>query len=253
MSLRREPSPFDHAGLSKGGQAFQQGLNGCGAGPGEVAGEFGGGGFAHVLQCGADGGYLVWQAGGPGRFGSGGGGADGQFGLFALGGGMTCGVLVIGSQPADRSAGLFDRTGAVEGEEVLPDRIFGQVSGPALGRRCGSVYLVVQVFQDADPALIVNLAVLPLDPFARPQLFKAVVHAGQGQFQVLSLARFAVGVEVFAEGAQVGLLSFGRFGEWKRVEASRFIVSRIITVAETSTGSQCPDDMKAAGQDGKLC
>ena len=115
-TLRREASAFDQSGLPQCGQAFQQGLHRCGAGAGEGAGDFGGGGFAHVLQGSPDGGDLVGQAGGPGGFGGGCGGADGEFGLFALGCRVACGVLIGGAQPADFSTRFFRRADAVQGD-----------------------------------------------------------------------------------------------------------------------------------------
>lgn len=226
---------FDLSRLPQRGQAFQQGLDRGGASAGEVAGDLFGRGLPHLLQRGADGGDLVWQARGPGGFGGRGNAAHVEFGLFALGGRMACGVLVVGAQPADQPACFLGRPSAVQGDKVLQNLIIDQGDGPAIGIGHGGVDLVVQVAQDADQALIVNLAVLALDPLARAEFLQHVIHTSQGQLGIFRLPRLAMRVEVFAKRAQVGGLGGG--GGWEGVEAARFVVAGIVAIAEAAKPS----------------
>jgi len=106
---RRSPgevAAFNHPGLVKGGQAFQQGLHGYRTAALKLAGDLFGAGLAHVVQRGADGGDLFGQGSESWRLGGGHGGADLHYGRNAFGhGGMAGAVLVIGAQPVDIAAG----------------------------------------------------------------------------------------------------------------------------------------------------
>jgi len=65
------------------------------------------------------------------------------------------------------------------------------------------------------------------------QLLQHVVHAGQGQFGVLRLLTFAVGVELFSQAADLGLLLGHRVGEWEGLEAKVFRVPGSILQGST--------------------
>ena len=160
MRLCGEAATFDKAGLAQGGQAFQQGLHRSGAATLESAGDSFGGGGAQIGQGGADGGDLFGQGFGPWGLGGGHGGANVHCGLDAFGhGGMACGVLVVGAQPADMPARFLGSAFAVQVHQMVQDFIIGQGGGPAVGLRHRPVNLVVQVVPDADQALVIEFAV----------------------------------------------------------------------------------------------
>ena len=79
-------------------------------------------------------------------------------------------------------------------------------------------------------------------------LAQHVVHAGQGQRRVLRLLAFAVGVELFGEGADAGLLVGRGVWEGEGLEAAGFVVARTLP-SKRAAGRQRPDGVDGAGQD----
>jgi hypothetical protein len=81
------------------------------------------------------------------------------------------------------------------------------------------------------------------------QLFQHVVEAGQRQVVVRGEDALAVGVDLFGEVADAGLL-FGRGdGKGEGFEAAGFVVARSLPTPSQPPCCQRPDDMHAAGQD----
>jgi len=64
----------------------------------------------------------------------------------------------------------------------------------------------VQLAQHRDQALLVDHPLLRGQRLAAAQLVQHVVHAGKGEIGVRRLLAFAVGVELFGEVAELGLL-----------------------------------------------
>lgn len=139
--------------MAQRGQDFQKGLDAARLNAMEAAGDLVGGGFAQVVQGGADGGDLVGHGFGPRRLGGCLGRADIQRALIGLGGHRTpLGVLVVGAQPADQAARFLCRAFAVEAHQPVQDFIVGQVGRPAIGGGHFAVDLVMQVgFRAMDP------------------------------------------------------------------------------------------------------
>ena len=82
---------------------------------------------------------------------------------------------------------------------------------PAVGGEDGGVEFVVQLTQDGDEAGFVDGFVPGGQGFAAAQFGEDVVHAGQRQLGVGGLLALAVGVELFGQGGDAGLL-FGAGG-----------------------------------------
>ena len=62
------------------------------------------------------------------------------------------------------------------------------------------------------------------------------------------LLALAVGVELFGEGGDAGLLFGAGGGEGEFIEAAGFVVARIVAYAKRAAGSQRPDDVDLRGE-----
>ena len=153
-------------------------------------------------------------------------------------------VLEFRAEPADLAVGFFAGALGVEGDQAFEQafaesrvrhpgagrgpgcdvldsglrRNDGNQVGPAVGFEDGGVEFVVQGLQDADQALFVDNFVFGGQWFAGADFGQDVVHAGQGERGVLGLLTFAVGVELFGEVADAGLLVGGSDGERESLE-----------------------------------
>ena len=196
-----------------------------GAGAAEAAGDVGGGGLAGVGERLADGGDLLGEQARPvGLRGRGGGGlAEGELGRGGGGGGAAVGVLELGAQPADEALRLLGGALAVERDEAVEDRVVGEAGRPAVGAGGLGVDRVVELAEDADEAVVVDLAVAALDGLVGPELLQHVVHLGEGQAGMRRLLALAVGVEPLAEVAQAGAGGGVGVGEGKLSKQSEWL------------------------------
>ena len=76
-----------------------------------------------------------------------------------------------------------------------------QQVGPTVGTKHGRVEFVVNLAQHRHQSLLVDDAFFRAQRFTAAQLVQHVVHAGEREFRMRGLLAFAVGVEVFGEGA----------------------------------------------------
>ena len=141
--------------------------------------------------------HLLGQARAASRASRRGGGglAEVELGRGGGGGGAAGRVLELGAQPADEALRLLGGALAVEGDEAVQDVVVGEVRRPAVGAGGLGVDLVVELAEDADEAVVVDLAVPALDGLAGPELLQHVVHLGEGQAGMRRLLALAVGVE----------------------------------------------------------
>ena len=125
----------------------------------------------------------------------------------------------------------------------MEDRVVGEAGRPAVGAGGLGVDLVVELAEDADEAVVVDLAVPALDGLAGPELFQHVVHLGEGQAGMRRLLPLAVGVEPLAEVAQAGAGGLVGVGEGEGVEAAGLVVARVIPVTEPTARRDRPHNM----------
>ena len=254
--------------------------------PGAFAGDPGGeGGFGEGGRGGGEEAgeecHLFGERGRPGGFFAGGGdwgfGGCGRRGFWLFLGvdRNQCGLRFLEgrAQPADVAGGFFAGAFGVEGDQAFEQgfgegriRHPGPGRGPgrgvldsglrrndgnqvalAVGGKDGGVEFVVEGLQDADQALFTEGFVLGSQGFAGTELGEDVVEAGQGQRRVLCLLALAVGVELFGEVADAGLLVGRGVREGEGFESGGFDVNR--SIFKCAARRQNPRDVDGAGQD----
>jgi hypothetical protein len=116
------------------------------------------------------------------------------------------GGLVFGAEVADVPLLFLRPPLGVEVDEALQERLFGQPGVPAVGVGHGGVQLVVQFFEDADQALLVDVALVCVQILPAALFLEHVVEGGHRQVVVGVEALLAVRVELRPEVADRGLL-----------------------------------------------
>ena len=106
----------------------------------------------------------------------------------------------------------------------------------------------MDLFEGGDEGFVVIVAVFVGEGFACAEFFEQVIHAGDGDVGMGGLDLFAVGVEAFAEVADVLLLGGSGIWEGKRVKRPLVLISGIVSNSTATTCSKRPSDMNFAGE-----
>jgi len=89
--------------------------------------------------------------------------------------------------------GFFGGALGIQRDQAFEDLFVGEGGGPAVGGEDGGVEVVVNLFEDADEAGVVDFLVFVVEGFAGAEFFEDVVHVGQREPGGELLLTFAMG------------------------------------------------------------